>query len=200
MGRPGYDNLVSKVLYLFSAFNPFKKKTEEDIQNIKDQLPTLIDSVWINTLSEVVGDPESNKLYIEKSTQKAFFYENSEWKQVTPPYFDLVVFTPNTNIGNIATAYSFNPTTKINRATVTGNVVITLPTYPSTQSVSLMLKITQGTGGGFNITFQDEDTVAAINLSQFDFTEGTEGQRTWVTLLWDGEEWCFTASAWKDAI
>ena len=56
-----------------------------------------------------------------------------------------------------------------------------------------MLKITQGTGGGFDITFQD-----AVNLSQFVFTDGAEGQRTLVTLLWDGEEWCFTASAWVD--
>lgn len=108
---------------------------------------------------------------------------------------NLFVFENNTNIGNIATNYSFNPSTKINRATVTNNVVITLPTYSSNQSVSVMLKITQGGAGGYDITFQN-----AINLSQFDFTEGTEGQRTWVTLLWDGEEWCFTASAWQDAI
>jgi uncharacterized protein (TIGR02145 family) len=108
---------------------------------------------------------------------------------------NLFVFENSTNIGNIDGSYSFNPTTKINRATVTGNVVITLPTYPSTQSVSVMLKLTQGTGGGFDVTFAD-----AVNLSQFVFTDGAEGQRTWVTLLWDGEEWCFTASAWKNAI
>ena len=58
-----------------------------------------------------------------------------------------------------------------------------------------MLKLTQGGAGGYDIIFQD-----AINLSQFVFTDGTVGQRTWVTLLWDGEEWCFTASAWKDAV
>jgi len=108
---------------------------------------------------------------------------------------NLFIFENSTNIGNIATTYDFTPATKINRATVTGNVVITLPTYPSSQSVSVMLKLTQGGAGGYDIIFQD-----AINLSQFVFTDGTVGQRTWVTLLWDGEEWCFTASAWKDAV
>jgi hypothetical protein len=42
MERPGYDNLVSKVLYLFSAFNPFKKKTEEDISIIQEDIEDLV--------------------------------------------------------------------------------------------------------------------------------------------------------------
>ncbi|HRT02707.1 MAG TPA: hypothetical protein P5513_02060, partial [Candidatus Diapherotrites archaeon] len=43
MERPGYDSLVKKVLYLFSTFNPFKKKTEEDIATIQEDLTNLTD-------------------------------------------------------------------------------------------------------------------------------------------------------------
>ena len=42
MERPGYDNLVRKVLYLFSAFNLFKKKTEEDISIIQEDIEDLV--------------------------------------------------------------------------------------------------------------------------------------------------------------
>ena len=43
MERPGYDSLVRKVLYLFSTFNPFKKKIEEDIATIQEDLTDLTD-------------------------------------------------------------------------------------------------------------------------------------------------------------
>ena len=63
-----------------------------------------------------------------------------------------------------------------------------------------MFKLTQSGAGGFNVTFQSAGSVAAINLSQFDFTSGATGERVWVTLLWDGEEWVFTSSAWQVAV
>ena len=167
-----------------------KYNDNTDITNVTDN------TAW-GSLTTGAYCTYNNEAMVVFEVEDYLYVKPKESKKIKAKniYFDLVVFDGNTNIGNIATTYSFIPTTKINRATVTGNVVITLPTYPSTQSVSIILKITQGTGGGFDVTFAD-----AVNLSQFVFTDGAGGQRTWVTLLWDGEEWCFTASAWKDAV
>ena len=42
MERPGYDSLVQKVLYLFSAFNPFKKRVESNIEKIQNDVKDLV--------------------------------------------------------------------------------------------------------------------------------------------------------------
>jgi uncharacterized protein (TIGR02145 family) len=114
--------------------------------------------------------------------------------------FSLVAFEGNTNWGNLGATFAPTITTKFNKAVITEDVVITLPEYSASQNVSFMFKLTQGGVGGFNITFQDVNSVAAINLSQFVFTDGAAGERIWITLLWDGDEWAFTSSAWQDAV
>ena len=57
------------------------------------------------------------------------------------------------------------------------------------------LKVIQDATGGRNLII-----AGAYNLSEFNFTSGTANQRCWVTLLWDGSEWCYTVSEYFDVL
>ena len=75
------------------------------------------------------------------------------------------------------------------------NCTVTLPTYTANKSVIFKLKVIQDGTGGRNLIIPN-----AYNLSEFDFTSGTANQRCWVTLLWDGSEWCYTVSEYFDIL
>lgn len=172
-----------------------KYNDSTDITNVTDN------TAWGSLTTEAYCS-YNNEALVEYDVEDYTYVKPKGNKKIKAEniYFDLVVFDGNTDWGNLGATLSPTITTKLNKAVITEDVVITLPTYTSSQNVSFMFKLTQGGAGGFNVTFQGAGSVAAINLSQFDFTSGATGERVWVTLLWDGSEWAFTSSAWQVAV
>ena len=129
--------------------------------------------------------------------------DNTYWSPILPTDSNGVttikaaLFDGVSDLGNLGATKTISTlTTKHHKGVLTEDCVITLPTYDNDKTIAFTLKLTQGAGGGFNATFQDSDTNPAVNLSEFDFTSGLEGDKVWITFLWDSEEWAFTASRW----
>ena len=131
--------------------------------------------------------------------------DNTYWNPTLPTDSNGVttikaaLFEGVSDLGNLGATKTISTlTAKHHKGVLTEDCVITLPTYANDKTIAFTLKLTQGAGGGFNATFQDSDTNPAVNLSEFDFTSGAEGNRVWITFLWDSEEWAFTTSNWID--
>lgn len=103
---------------------------------------------------------------------------------------DNLLFTFSENdLGNSGASKTVSFGTKsFQKITVTADCTLTL-TAPSSGSGRFQLTATQGGVGNFNLIFPTGAGGCVFPQGAFDFTAGTTGQVTIITLLWNGVYW-----------